>query len=443
MEHVTHGTRSWRTQRSGSRHLLLLLAAALVALLLLPGTAAAQFAASPLTAVTEPWFAQNSGIDGHLNAVDFWDTQHGCIVNEWGRILFTADGGATWTIDTTFWHNEDPDSWPGFTDVCYGDQNHIYISSTNGTITSSANGGASWVSQDLGDVVLYAVDFVDATHGWAAGHDWLTDRGLVFVTANGGLTWTAQTNGMPEGRLRDVSFADLTHGCAVGYDGAFIITSDGGAHWTSVTSSAAPDDLLCVNVADAQHACAAGNGTIITTSNGGQTWTARVTGTTYDLWGVDFPDVQHGWVVGGFGTIWATTNGGLTWKPQAVPAPIENLGVSFADATHGWVVGPLGEILATTNGGVSAKPVIKKVAPTTVRRDKTLTVTGSGFGSWTATNLLNIHVWVGTTRASRIISWTNSVVKVQVARTTKLGKQQVIVRSWGGTSNAKPVTVKK
>jgi len=52
------------------------------------------------------------------------------------------------------------------------------------------------------------------------------------------------------------------------------------------------------------------SGTIIHTTNAGANWTAQVSNTTQNLWGVDFSDTLNGWAVGWNGAIVHTANGG-------------------------------------------------------------------------------------------------------------------------------------
>ena len=96
----------------------------------------------------------------------------------------------------------------------------------DGTILATANGGATWTPQTSGtEAALLSVSFVDAQTGWAVGFD-----GTILATANGGATWTPQTSGT-EADLLSVSFVDAQTGWAVGADGTILATANGGATW--------------------------------------------------------------------------------------------------------------------------------------------------------------------------------------------------------------------
>src|SRR2546428_317521 len=81
-------------------------------------------------------------------------------------------------------------------------------------------------------------------------------------------------------------------------------------------------------------------------------------GTTVTLYGVAFPSLTAGWVVGGAGTILATTNGGASWKPQKSGSQETLYDVAFPTPKVGWAVGSNGAILKTTDGG--AKWAVQK-----------------------------------------------------------------------------------
>lgn len=89
-----------------------------------------------------------------------------------------------------------------------------------------------------------------------------------------------------------------------------------------------------------------------------QTWVVQNSGTTADLLGVFFIDVNNGWAVGGYwdqgilhSTIVHTINGGNTWQLQNSNANAFLYGVTFADQNQGWACGVDGVMLHTTNGG--------------------------------------------------------------------------------------------
>jgi photosystem II stability/assembly factor-like uncharacterized protein len=274
------------------RRLIVLLIVSVAALAIAPAARAAG------------WTAQKSGTTQMLFSVDFVDSQHGWAVGDSGTILSTSNAGATWTVAT----------WP-----------------------SSATG-------------LAGVDFVDAQHGWISGLG-----GLIAVTADGGVTWAAQFSGV----LTDLSrirFADLQHGWVVGDAGVILHTADGGATWGPQTLSGTPSDLVSIDAVSQQEAWTVGfDGCIAHTADGGATWTRQASGTTKELFGVDFIDAQHGWV-GGNGIILATADGGATWTKQSGGGVWQYLAffdVAMTGPQSGSLAGSWGLMGSTTNAGVT------------------------------------------------------------------------------------------
>src|SRR4029079_18415884 len=62
-------------------------------------------------------------------------------------------------------------------------------------------------------------------------------------------------------------------------------------------------------------------GTILRTADGGQTWVREESGTSQDLYGVSFPQINAGTAVGSYGAIFRTTTQGPTPRPIVTPRP--------------------------------------------------------------------------------------------------------------------------
>jgi photosystem II stability/assembly factor-like uncharacterized protein len=246
---------------------------------------------------------------------------------------------------------------------------------------STGDGGWFWQNPLPQGNILRAVDFVDATHGWAVG-----DSGTIVATSDGGATWSVQSSGTTND-LHGVGFVDASHGWAVGsgsypYSNVILATSDGGAHWNTQRSGTGMW-LTGVDFVDGSHGWVVGGsgagGVILATTDGGTTWNSQslppVSGASYtELKGVCFVDANQGWAVGdgfnppdspkdfslsGYGLIFATSDGGVHWHVQSSVIDSGFNAVTFPDASHGWAVGygPTSSglytnvIQATTDGG--------------------------------------------------------------------------------------------
>jgi poly(3-hydroxybutyrate) depolymerase len=98
----------------------------------------------------------------------------------------------------------------------------------------------------------------------AGGQFWVVgDGGAILTSADDGQSWTAQTSGTTE-NLYAVSFADATHGAAVGRRGTILVTSDGGAHWTA--RPLGRDAFLGAVLVDATTITIAGEGGLLASS---------------------------------------------------------------------------------------------------------------------------------------------------------------------------------
>jgi photosystem II stability/assembly factor-like uncharacterized protein len=135
----------------------------------------------------------------------------------------------------------------------------------------------------------------------------------------------------------------------------FSLTSaDLSAQWSTQTSGTT-NDLRGVSFTDINNGAAVGQlGTILKTIDGGTNWIQQTSGTTNDLRGVSFTNTDVGTAVGQLGIILRTTDGGVNWVEQTSGVSTIWLErVFFIDANNGWVVGQAGTILKTTNGGAN------------------------------------------------------------------------------------------
>src|SRR5207244_1096214 len=123
------------------------------------------------------------------------------------------------------------------------DVNTVVAVGDYGTILRTTDGGATWTRQSSGTTSpLRGVSFTDANTGTAVG-----DKDTILRTTDGGVTWKAQSSGTTTASFRGVFFSDANIGTVVGcgsgklmqfyehffgcIEGAILRTSDGGATW--------------------------------------------------------------------------------------------------------------------------------------------------------------------------------------------------------------------
>ena len=104
----------------------------------------------------------------------------------------------------------------------------IIIVGERGHILTSVDHGVSWQQQQVPTrSTLTSIFFVDATNGWAAGHD-----SVILRTRDGGQHWQEiYADPEDERPILDLWFQDINHGYAVGAYGLFLATADGGESW--------------------------------------------------------------------------------------------------------------------------------------------------------------------------------------------------------------------
>jgi photosystem II stability/assembly factor-like uncharacterized protein len=104
----------------------------------------------------------------------------------------------------------------------------IVLVGERGQVLLSDDQGVSWRQPATPTrSSLTAVFFVDATHGWAVGHD-----EVILRSEDGGEHW-ARVHFRPEAEqpLLDVWFRDADHGIAVGAYSSYYTSADGGRSW--------------------------------------------------------------------------------------------------------------------------------------------------------------------------------------------------------------------
>jgi photosystem II stability/assembly factor-like uncharacterized protein len=276
--------------------------------------------------------------------------QIGYAVGNYGTIIKTSDGGATW--DTTI-HSSVTQNLLSvyFTDVntgyAVGDGGVILkttgsgfwsqlVSGTNQTLrailfTSEKNGiavgangtiiqttdGTSWNPLTSGTAQsLATVFFTNAKTGFAAG-----DSGVILKTSNGGATWSPVASGMKE-RIGSLVFTDANTGFAFGQEGIFK-TVDGGATWVSQPTGITGSTMISTYMnsasftdANTGYAIRRDYGALTKTTNGGTPWVAVTSGLARFIETIYFIDSKTGFVAGSFGSISKSIDGGATWNLQ-------------------------------------------------------------------------------------------------------------------------------
>lgn len=289
------------------------------------------FATLATNAFSQSWTSQPSGTTNILEAVWFKDAQNGWAVGNSGTLLFTINGGQSWSsINLT---NED------LKDVAFLDQSIGLIVGDNGRIFRTVNGGTNWTQISSGTSSnILAVAFGEGGMAYAAGRD-----GVILRSADNGTSWTIVETGTV--RYRGIAATGTQFAWVVGEEGALKISIDGGQSWSAKSAGTSSDlhDVFFLNQTEGW--IAGQNDVLLYSSDGGNTWASRNSGINVGLEAVVFLNSNNGWAVGNSGRIFKTINGGVNWAVEASGVTVELNDVFFLNAGNGWGVGDNGTIL--------------------------------------------------------------------------------------------------
>jgi len=202
--------------------------------------------------------------------------------------------------------------------------NRIVAVGDRGYVVVSEDHGVHWARAVAPDApLLTALEFTDAKHGWAVGHD-----EVIIATVDGGHTWTEQFRAPAEKRpLLDVTFVSHEAGIAVGAYGAYYETSDAGKHWSA--RKIIPDDRhlnAIVRIGEGRLLIVGEAGTLLASDDAGRTWTPLASPYKGSLFGALV--AADGAVVafGLRGHIYRSTDGARTWTQVANPSAASLMG---------------------------------------------------------------------------------------------------------------------
>lgn len=282
----------------------------------------------------------------------FFDSREGIATLADGSISHTSDGGQSWVTSTSA---ISPYVWgrPQFLANGTG-----WLLSDSGIIYRSTDKGKTWVallsrvSTNLYGVVDF--HFIDANNGWAVKSVPSEENGKrasIFRTTDGGTSWSPIDGTGDYLGLNSIRFTDANVGVAVGRGGLVLVTTNGGVSW-SARSSGFESGLGRVAFIDSNTVVAiGGGGTIIRSSDRGQTWKWVPGAGGIGLTDVQFISSKLGWAVGQQGTVLITRDGGLSWSAQSSLSSTSFNSVFFVNEQTGWIGGSGGTIMATTTGG--------------------------------------------------------------------------------------------
>jgi photosystem II stability/assembly factor-like uncharacterized protein len=240
------------------------------------GLSAVPAAAAPVSVGHSGWAWGDPTPQGQqLSAVAFSGAT-GFAVGDFGTVVRSVDGGATWTGLPSGTIND--------LSVVQEISPGVVIVGGGCTVRESVNGGASFTSMPINPTEtscptnVASFSFSDQSTGYVELAD-----GSVFFTADGGQTVQAKTSApINNGIATDLEFLSPTTGFAVsgasvgndGSGGVIERTTDSANSWTQVGS--APHGLNAITFVTPTQGFAVGDDdTLLASSDGGATWRAQ------------------------------------------------------------------------------------------------------------------------------------------------------------------------
>jgi photosystem II stability/assembly factor-like uncharacterized protein len=298
----------------------------------------------------------NAADNGRHEDISFPTPSRGYLVNFNGELHRTADGGESWQL---------LHSARTFTEEPVRFRSIGFASERRGWIGALTPGYILWQTDDSG------VNLRNISNRMRSGSDlgicglWVVNEDVVYgvgryygparlyMTKNGGLTWTIKNMDDLAGRLIDVFFFDELHGFVVGgtaenaVDSRAVVlrTLDGGATWEKMYESQNPGEwgwkisfpTNSVGYVSVER-FPIGAARVLKTGDGGNSWSESVIAGSRPLQGIGFVTKWQGWA-SGRGTTSHTLDGGLTWQAEtSILDPVINRFRMFGD-TLGYAVG--------------------------------------------------------------------------------------------------------
>ena len=194
---------------------------------------------------------------------------------------------------------------------------------------------------DLNDVLSF-----NSTSAFAVG-----ENGKIFYTSNSGSNWSEQESGV----IQDLN--------AINFNGQVVVVGDSGTVLINENSSWVDNSIEGAgNLYDLSipHFVSIEDSTIFVSGTEGEIWKwnnnswtdlSDFTGTTNNIYAIDFVNENEGFAVGADGLIIATVDGGLSWEIRDAPEEFSDL--SFYDVIiFGYKGNPVSALIVGENGTI-------------------------------------------------------------------------------------------
>lgn len=188
--------------------------------------------------------------------------------------------------------------------------------------------GATWTTVNIGSDNGEFVVGKNACHALDRYHLWVgTDSGRIYFSADGGASWTTQENAVIHSAAWNwIHMIDEKVGFAGGAADVIAKTVDGGVTWSQVTATGGGGDILTGWTVDERRVwVGTDDGELYYSNDAGLTWNERDfagsgSGDVKDMY---FLDLSNGVMVHDnatpTGRVFQTKDGGYTWEQASTP----------------------------------------------------------------------------------------------------------------------------
>ncbi len=256
-----------------------------------------------------------------LFGVSFADAQNAWAVGDHGVVLRSRDAGKSWTLVPVEATDEFGDFGPltaVLFDVSAVGPEEVWISGDFGALIHTTDGGATWdrlllpeeVFGDgyLADRLFNGIEFEGPEQGWIAG-----EFATGLRTLDGGKTWTNReeiVGAIPDIYLFDIG-ASGENAVAGGVGGVVLYTRDNGKVWTAAEDVPTTAGLFTAALRGNRAILAGDRGEVVATRDRGDTWFQPKRPKIFNWFGgAAFGEDGLALIVGERGAIIRSTDGG-------------------------------------------------------------------------------------------------------------------------------------
>ncbi len=299
----------------------------------------------------ESWEVFSSFDFDDFNDMEFLDEQTGWVASADGKILYTDDGGESWSSKSA--GTED------LLDIHFQNENTFWVAGEYGSLYSSDDAGETWeLAVDLETFGLrpstdsfYGVEFLNDDVGFAVGQTY--DGGditFVLKTTDGGENWTRLMNNDFEYIVNDIEIGDNDEIILTGgrrnfnetQGNVIYISEDEGDTWKTISDGSGPLQWKATDHIGEQFIAVGNTGaTTLFTASSDTLESGIITG--LDIVDIEFWDENHGIVATGGkfqGALYTTNDGGETWQESLKLEGRKDFNsVDFAGQQIAWAIG--------------------------------------------------------------------------------------------------------